>query len=128
MLERQTLVLRYLHIDKVISLILLCGFTFLSYNEVANFHTHITIDGRIVSHSHPYNNSKNDNGKANHNHSNVQFVQFDKLGHQFLGSIYFDLAEEIFAIRKTDDVSPDESKCHKNQHLLLNQFRAPPIL
>ncbi|MBX3044012.1 MAG: hypothetical protein KIT33_08135 [Candidatus Kapabacteria bacterium] len=108
------------------SLILIFGFTLLCYNEVANYHVHVTDDGKIVSHSHPHKNSDNKSSDANHNHSNIQFVNFDKLGHQFLSATNMLVVTNLFVNNILEIFKTDEFGHCNTEYLLLNHFRAPP--
>lgn len=118
---------RFLHIDKLIAILLLTGISILGYNEVVNYHIHITADGKMLGHSHPHSDSKSGDSSANHHHSNVQFVNFDKMGHQFTTS------QSVTEINPFVELIDSENRSFYiliptlNNYLLLNQFRAPPI-
>ena len=102
------------------------GFTLLGYNHVANYHKHITPDGKIISHSHPNNDSKG-NSRNNHNHTNIQFVNFDNLSHQFTVTVSFLEVDNYQSGLYSENTLFSDDRHSTNEYLLFNQFRAPPL-
>jgi hypothetical protein len=101
------------------------GIIMLAYNQATNFHTHYTPDCKIISHSHPYNDSKGNN-RNSHTHSKIQFVNFDSLNNQFTVSAGLIDTDIIQSIIFSENVNIADNRLSTNEYLGFNHFRAPP--
>ena len=90
-------------------------------------HTHITADGRIIVHSHPYAEKQNDSQKTSskHKHNNIEYYYYSSISDQ----------NKFFLADAFDGICILESKeCHYLSDKKLNSYslifpkhlRAPP--
>lgn len=93
---------------RFISILLLAIFSLSIGNKVIYLHTHINNLGKIVTHSHPFNKSSDNQPVKSHHHSNaaiaflsqaeisvmnsnIQYVEPPDSGHDFLRPILFNV-------------------------------------
>jgi len=122
------LILKKIYIERLISLILITGIFTLLYNDVINLHTHLTLDGRMISHSHPFNDEDAPGSQAKHNHTTAQFVNFDKLNHQVTVQQKKMLCLITVLTIFTSFLCTNENDQSNSERYRINRLRAPPLI
>ena len=110
---------------RFISVLLLALFSLNIGNKVIYLHTHINNLGKIVSHSHPYNKSSDNQPVKSHHHSNAAFA-------------FLSQAEISVMISHSQNVEPADNGHDFLRPILLNVYtpavtfglsaRAPPVI
>lgn len=109
---------------KAIPLLLLATVGLICANKVFYKHTHVLADGRIVSHSHPYDKKEDSGPFKKHSHSDFEFIIYEKL------KILFFVASVILALLTllNTECKPRNSHSVYIRHLLFLRYgRAPPL-
>ncbi len=116
---------------KILAILLSINILLVFINFSVNGHYHKTLSGQIIYHSHfslADNADNNNSPLANHNHSQEEFLRFDKLSHPFfILSIIFAILSILFPV-VWKYYSHCISQYQTPDFYLYFHLRAPPAL
>ena len=96
----------------------------LCINNTLYIHIHITEEGRIVTHSHPYNQTGDTETAGSHSHSDTDYTFLNTL----LISLVIIIATSIFLYRNERNYRPFKiSPFKENRRISFHSDRAPPL-
>lgn len=109
--------------SRLVAILLIFIVGVFALNEYLYIHKHISKDGTVVIHAHPYNESQDSGQDKSHQHSSADLV--------FLGSIqtFIPATNFIFSVQLLSSVInyPETELANHIQIVALNdQERAPP--
>lgn len=76
--------LRYKFILKIISVVFILAIAFQLVNKTFYTHTHVLANGKVVTHSHPYNKSNDQAPVKTHHHTTFDITVIEQVNLLFL--------------------------------------------
>ncbi|MEA3447294.1 MAG: hypothetical protein U9Q98_02440 [Bacteroidota bacterium] len=111
-------------INKIVSFIALALILMLVVNRAVYFHTHVLPDGTVVQHAHPYPLHEQKNGKAQHQHSSIEFLFFAQIMIFLIGfALFLSKALQNYHVRRISE----KRKIPSPKTFDLPLLRAPPL-
>ncbi|WP_462317569.1 hypothetical protein [Marinilabilia sp.] len=112
-------------IIRMAALFMIAATSLLIVNKALYTHTHITKEGQIIAHSHPFKQETGNNSGTGHQHTSVQFHFLDNL--QLLFPALF-LSILIFLFRNNEKHTTRLKSRVYEAHIVCQYGRAPPAL
>lgn len=104
---------------------MIAAISLLIVNKALFTHTHITKEGQIIAHSHPFKQEPGKNSPAGHQHTSVQFHLLDNL--QLLFPVLFLSISFLLFGNKEKHTTGLKSRISE-AHIVSRYGRAPPAL
>lgn len=108
----------------VLALLLIAVFSCQIYNKTVYTHSHKTVDGRIITHAHPFSKAADSTPFKSHQHSQIELFLLESLEIFFpgiLGLVLFTLYTDFSKIHQSTPFIIDLYQCYPKHG------RAPPI-
>lgn len=115
--------LRNIFIKKILPVLMIAAISCMIVNKAVFIHSHVTTEGIVVTHSHPYDKSDNSPYKS-HEHSKSEILFFQQLNVFF--AIAF-IAFFIFLLQSNSNFSVFIITHTDTIYYLTKKGRAPPV-
>ncbi len=114
---------KYQIISSLVIVLLLSVYGLILVNNSFFYHSHITADGKVISHAHPFNKQSDDKPFKAHQHSKLELL--------LLFSDNYNTAELQPIVKAISIINFDNYLAHSSTAVLSNTFsykscRAPP--